>query len=79
MAKVIKRGTPPEEHRYRHVCPSCRSIVEYTRKDAQHIYHVTAEWVNCPVCDYYIAWRHVVISDREQRGLGIDMSEGGTR
>lgn len=52
--KIIKRGLPPEERIIRATCQHCKSLLEFSLKDANVTHDQrdgsTAE-VICPVCN----------------------------
>lgn len=52
--KIIKRGVPEAEKRYRATCRSCGSVIEYKHSEILKIdadYRETAHDLgNCPVC-----------------------------
>ena len=58
MARVIKRGEPPQEYRYEYTCGTCKSVIEFDRSDV-HSDQREGDYVKCPVCSAYIAWQAV--------------------
>lgn len=52
--KIVKRGTPPEEHIWKGTCLTCSTVAEATGKEvAVHFDQREGQWAtaNCPVCN----------------------------
>ena len=74
--KVIVRGTPPKEVRYRCNCSTCKSTVEYTGEDIVELTDNQRDGLThflgeCPVCgaqlfDYVPRW----YEEHDGRGPG---------
>lgn len=57
--KVIRRGTPPAERKYKATCTHCGSELEWAHKDAQRVHAGDQRegpftQITCPVCKHAI-------------------------
>jgi hypothetical protein len=57
--KIITRGTPPEDVRYRHTCAHCATVFEFEQREARSVPdpRELGYSIACPLCrrDWYFS------------------------